>query len=378
MKKSFLLLIFCAAFATACGTKSSVEGDLDTLFSELFPAGGPGAQVIITKGGEIVYDKGFGVADIETGAPITDSTMFNICSISKQFSAMALFILAEQGKLSLEDPVSKFFPQFKADFFNRITLAHLLSHTSGLPDCRPRTEKEWKKYREKNASIYDSVDDYKLYCEEEESCRYMETLDSLAFEPGTAYEYQNPTFQLILGIVEQVTGEKFDDWMRENIFLPSGMPGTVYFEPDRQIANMAHGYIKNKGEVWEEFDFGEDNFFGTKADGGIYTTALEFVNWDKALYGDVLISSEMRRQAHTGHIATDLPFTDYGYGWFIEHRPDCPLKIYHTGDNGGFYTYECRIPEKDIFYLIFANQFYWDRYDTADKVDKILKKNDWL
>ena len=241
MRKSFILLVFCAAFATACGTKSTVEGPLDALFSEMFPADGPGAQVVITKGGEIVYDKGFGIADMETGAPISDSTMFNICSVSKQFSAVALFILAEEGKISLDDPVSKYFPEFQADFFNRITLANLISHTSGLPDSRPRTEAQWQKYRAVHPSIFDNVYDYKRYCAEEESCRYLITLDSLAFEPGTAYEYQNPTFQLIYMIVERVTGEHFDDWMHSHIFVPAGMTKTVYFEQDRQISNMAHG-----------------------------------------------------------------------------------------------------------------------------------------
>ena len=375
---SSILIAAAAILVAACGQKNTVEGSLDELFHGLFASDAPGALVIVEKDGKIVYDKGFGLANLETGAPITDTTMFNICSVSKQFSAMALFILAEEGKISLDDPVNKYFPQFKAEFFGRITLRNLISHTSGLPDSRPRTEKEWVKYCAKNTSIFDNLDDYKLYCEEEESWRFYETLDSLAFEPGTAYEYQNPTFQLILGIVEQVTGEKFDDWMREHVFLPSGMPGTLYFEPDRQIPNMAHGYIKGKGEAWEEFDFGEDTFFGTKADGGIYTTGLEFVNWDKALYSDVLISSEMREEAHTGHIATDIPYTDYGYGWFIEHRPDRPLKIYHTGDNGGFYIFEGRFPEKDVFYLIFANQFYWDRDAVADKVDQILQKNGWI
>ena len=378
MKKSFILLIFCAALATACGTKSSVENSLDILFSEMFPADGPGAQVIVTRGGEIVYDKGFGLADLETGAPITDSTMFNICSISKQFSAVALFILAEEGKISLDDPVSKYFPEFKADFFNRITLANLISHTSGLPDSRPRTDAQWEKYRAVHPSVFDNVKDYKLYCEEEESLRYLQTVDSLAFEPGTAYEYQNPTFQLIYYIVEKVTGEHFDDWMHANIFVPAGMTRTVYFEPDRQIANMAHGYSKNEEGKWAEDDYGETNFFGTKADGGIYTTALEFVNWDKALYGDVIFSKKWRELAHTSKIPTDIPYTGYGYGWFIEKYPDRPLKIYHTGDNGGFFTIEGRLPEKDIFYLIFANQHDWDRLETAEKVDSILQQHGWI
>ena len=372
------VIILAAFMAASCGNKPTVESSLDGLFTSLFPSDGPGALVLVEKNGEIVYDKGFGLADLETLQPLTDSTMFNICSVSKQFSAMALFILAKEGKLSLDDTVSKYFPQFKAPFFGRITLRNLLSHTSGLPDSRPRTEAEWKAYRAVHPSVYDSVKDYKLFCEEEESLRYLETLDSLAFEPGTAYEYQNPTFQMALPIVEKVTGEKFDDWMKEHVFLPAGMSGTMYFEPGRQIPNMAHGYSRGDDGQWKEDDYGEANFFGTKADGGLYTTAREFLVWDKALYGDVLIPAEMRKEAHTSHIQTDIPYTGYGYGWFIEQRPDRPLKIYHTGDNGGFYIFEGRFPDKDVFYLIFANQPHWDRDKTVEEVDSILQKNGWI
>lgn len=370
-------MIIAMAMMTGCA-KSTVQGDLDALFGKLFPEGEPGAQVLMTKGGEIVYNRGFGLARLDTGAPITDTTMFNICSVSKQFSAMALFILAERGQLSLDDTVSKYFPQFRADFFNRITLRHLLSHTSGIPDSRPRTEAEWAAYTAVHPTKYRTVQEFDVFCEEEESCRYLETLDSLAFEPGTAYEYQNPTFQLMLMIVEQVTGEKFDDWMRDNVFVPAGMPQTVYFEPDRDIPDMAHGYSRDADGQWHEDDYGEARFFGTKADGGIYTTALQFVEWDKALYGDRLISAESRQEAHTGRIATDIPDTDYGYGWFIEHRPDRPQKIYHTGDNGGFLIFEGRFPEQDIFYLIFANQPHWDREGTVEAVDLILRRHGWI
>lgn len=139
---SSILIAAAAILVAACGQKNTVEGSLDELFHGLFASDAPGALVIVEKDGKIVYDKGFGLANLETGAPITDTTMFNICSVSKQFSAMALFILAEEGKISLDDPVNKYFPQFKAEFFGRITLRNLISHTSGLPDSRPRTEKE--------------------------------------------------------------------------------------------------------------------------------------------------------------------------------------------------------------------------------------------
>ena len=96
------------------------------------------------------------------------------------------------------------------------------------------------------------------------------------------------------------------------------------------------------------------------------------------MYSDLLISEAMRREAHSGKIATDIPDTDYGYGWFIEHRPDRPQKIYHTGDNGGFLIFEGRFPDKNLFYLIFANRPDWDREGTVEEVDKVFERNGWI
>lgn len=375
-------LSFAAALLLpACGMQEKntpaerMTGSLDSLFSCYFQSDGPGAVVLVKKGDSVIYDHSFGLADLATKAPMTDSTMLNICSVSKQFGAVALLKLAEEGRISLDDPVSKYFPQFKALFFARISLANLLSHTSGLPDARPRTEEQWRRYRSIHDSRFATVDDFALFCEEDESLRFMESLDSLAFEPGTAYEYQNPTFQLILPIVEKVTGEDFDTWMRRNIFDSAGMPETVYFEPDRRIPRMAHGYDLDSLGQWRECDYGEARFFGTKADGGLYTSAREFLNWDAALYGDKVISASSREKAHSVYTDTDIPDTGYGYGFFIELRHDRPEKIYHTGDNGGFYIFEGRFPSRDVFYLIFATHPQWPREAVVESVDSILVAN---
>lgn len=366
-----------------------VSAELDSLFSSLFKADEPGAAVVVVRGDSIVYDKGFGLARMDTKTAIDSRTMFNICSVSKQFSAVALCMLAEEGKLSLDDSVQKYFPQFKADFFKKITLRHLMSHTSGIPDARPRTNEAWKKYTATTRTAFENVADFKRFAAEDETTRFMEQLDYLDFEPGTAYDYQNPTFQLMLMIVEKVTGEKFDDWMHNHIFLPAGMEETVYYEPTREIPRMAHGYVPAEGENpygyyrtpdgrWEECDYGEATFFGTKADGGIYTTPLEFVKWDKALYSDKVMSEAMRIEAHTPRILSNIPETSYGYGWFIEQRKDRPKKIYHTGDNGGFLIFEGRFPEKDLFYLVFANRPDWDREATVEVMDRIFERNGWI
>ena len=134
--------------------------------------------------------------------------------------------LANEGKISLDDPVKKYFPHFKGEFYNDIKISHLLSHTSGIGDYRPRDNRE-----------------FVLYATDEDCILYMENLEKLHFEPGTQYQYMNPTFQLCYSIIQQVTGKSFEEYMRENIHLPAGMDQTLYFSPDKEIPNMAHGYI---------------------------------------------------------------------------------------------------------------------------------------
>ncbi len=399
------LLCLCAVMTLlSCSPKgernnyAAFTASLDSLFSRKFPAGEPGACVLVTLHDSIIYDRGFGMATlpghvVEQGEPITDETMFNICSVSKQFSAVALLKLEEQGLISLQDPVNKYFPEFKADFFKEITLAQLLSHTSGLPDSRPRTPEEWAVYTSKNKTEFSRVEDFKRFCGVEESVRFLEKQDSLAFEPGTQYEYQNPTFQLVELLVERVTDQDFDAWMQEHVFLPAGMTSTLYYEPEKEIPNLAHGYEpvgfttlngdrvpldnpfgywRSEDGKWQENDYGEASFFGTKADGGIYTTPLDFVKWDRALYHDKVMNALSREKAHTPRILTDIPETSYGYGFFVEERKDRPKKIYHTGDNGGFLIFEGRFPDLDVFYLIFANRPDWEREATVEKVDNII------
>lgn len=391
---SIILILILMIANTGCKLSESeaiavVTQETDSLFSSLFPVDEPGAAVVIVHNDSVVYAKGFGMADLENSRPIDMNTAFNICSISKQFGAMALLRLAEDSLVSLEDPLPYYFPNLTQPFFQDVKLKHLLSHTSGIPDSRPRNREEWEAYLKLHKSKFKNIHDYIVFSEEDESWQYMEDLEKLNFAPGSEYEYMNPTYQMILSIVEQATEEDFDTWMQENIFASAGMENTVYFQSDREIPNMAHGYEPAEGEnvygyfrsadgKWEESDYGEAGFFATKADGGIYTTPLDFVKWDRAVYGDSIVAPESRELAHTGKIDTDIPYTQYGYGWFIENRPDRPEKIYHTGDNGGFHTFAGRFPEQGLSYLIFSNRNDWNREEVVEQMDRIFEKVGWI
>lgn len=372
-----LITLLIPVFMASCkgnskSAKEIIAEKLDSLFTARYGQNTPGGAALILKGDEIIYDKSYGIANYKTNAKIDDNTFFNIASVSKQFTAMAILKLHEEGKLSIEDNVKKYFPDFKADFFERIKIKHLLSQCSGLPDNRPRDDRN-----------------FVLTATDMQSIEFFKELDKLNFEPGTNYEYQNPTFQLCYAIIEKVTGKSFEEYMKENIFIPSGMNETLYFEAEREIPRMAHGYIPENEEKtqWKEYDYGEESFFGTKADGGIYTSILEFVNWEKALRNNTIISDSLKQIAHSAITPVsgstysgyqNRPYTSYGYGWFIEEVPGWPKKVYHTGDNGGFQIYAGRFPEKDILILVFENRNDNSRWNMVKEIDAVLKETGLL
>ena len=356
---------------------------VDSLFTERYaPQPNPGGAVLILKGDSIIFDKGYGIADTELNTQIDGNTFFNIASVSKQFTAVAILKLAQEGKLDINKSiydvhpnVNKYLPKDK-NVFKGVTVAHLMSHASGIPDSRPRTDRN-----------------FVLTCTDMQSIEYMKDLKELKFEPGTQYDYQNPTFQLLYVMIESLSGMPFEQYMKENIFTPAGMDETVYFQADREIPRMSHGYIPQNDtipaeeKVFRQYDYGEESFFATKADGGIYTSTHEFAKWEKALRNNTILNAETTQGAHSPQNNVsgsefcsyqNRPYTSYGYGWFIEDQPGMPRKVYHTGDNGGYQIYAARFPEKDLLFLVFENRNDYSRWKMAEKLDAIAKEAGWL
>ncbi len=376
--RRFLTATIAATVAfTSCDNVSNMYSEankrLDEICNGLFPCGEPGAAVLILKGDDVIFEGCYGIADMETKAAIDGDSFFNIASVSKQFTATAVMQLAERGLLSLDDCVAKYHPEYKAEFWKNITLRHLLSHSSGVPDGRGYLTREAK-----------------IHGDEALAMEFLPGLDHLNFEPGSNYEYINPTFVLLGDIVEKVSGMAFTDYVRKNIFDPAGMEKTLYFTPDADIPNMTHGYeyadvddmpeertAGNAPEVknWYEYDYGEETFFATRPDGGIYTSVHEFVKWEKAIRACSVLGSF--EEAHTPHTkVSGSPFSDYqnrpgtwyGYGWFIEPDKGC---IYHTGDNGGYKILAARYPASDALVLVFANRADWDRNELKLRIEEL-------
>ncbi len=349
----------CSGGSPAKGFVESCDSLFEARYADALVGAAPGGAVLIAKGDSIIYERYFGLADMVTGEPVDENTLFNIASVSKQFTVAALL----QQDVSMDEPASAYF-SYPQEFWSRVTLGHLASHSSGIPDARDRSDRQRC-----------------VYADEEQSVAYFPEVDSTLFEPGTAYDYLNPSFILLAKVVEQKSGQDFYEYMRRSVFKPAGMASTVYFSPDGMPAHTAHGYAPDGQGGWMEYDYGEETFFATRPDGGIYSTARDMLRWERALAEGRVLTPERLALAYSPHVDVSAspycdyqrrPNTWYGYGWFVERQPGLPEKVYHTGDNGGFQAYVAKYPSADISIIVLENRHDRDRWQMAQAIDSLL------
>ena len=294
----------------------------------------PGCGVLINHKGNPVFMNGWGLAHLETGAPITPGTNFRIASVTKQFTAMAILILVEHKEVNLEDTLTRFFPRFPS-WGGLITVRHLLEHTSGLPDYEELLPAG-------DAQVVDA-DVLEIMMEQKGGM----------FSPGMQYHYSNSGYALIAMIVNVITGMDLAAFAHETIFTPLGMISTLYHkEGITTVPNRAYGYKHIDGK-WRYAD--QSRTSAVLGDGGIYTSLVDYAKWDKALYGRSLVSREIIIQAFTPGKLLGGTSTHYGFGWRIDSREGLEV-INHTGSTTGFNSCVRRIPEKRLCVAVFSNR----------------------
>ena len=374
------------------GADCVVSGRLDSLFSSIFTSDDePGAYVLLVKNDTVVYRFARGLANLETKEHIDEHTRFNFASASKIFSAVALLKLSERGLINLDDSLSFYFPEFSDNFFKYITIRNILTHSSGLPDLRPHKPDEWSNYVKETASIFANNDDYRLYGTESEHIKCFKSIKSLMYPPGTRYTRNDPAYILVAPLIERVTGEFFDKWMRDNIFRPASVENICYINPGKPVPASAHGYrkvnpktpivssFKSKDGVWEEYDYGEAPFFITKADRGAFITPEEFVKWKRAYYGLKVLGADLFKEVFNPHIAIiNRPNASFGLGCAVFHPGGQPLCEYHLDNNGGFACMEGSYPDEKLHYVVFSNRNDWDYYHVTDEMRRILADVNYL
>lgn len=350
--RTTIILSICLLMAS-CATKqpgNTMFTGLDSLINAEFRAGEPGGAVLVMKGDSTVYLKCFGLADMETMEEITPNTLFNLGSISKTFVANGILILQEEGKLSVADPVSKYFPEFKSrEIADRVTVMHLLTHTSGLPDNRPVDE---------NPEFFITAKDYENWAP------VMQT-DKLEFEPGEKYEYSNPAFNGLALIIEKVSGQKWQDFIASRIFGPAGMIKSTITDGPHPATGVSHAYEMVNG-TWTESDYGEFPTFPAAGNGGVWSSVKELALYEKGIRGNLFLGAELTEKSRIicrpdNWAGSEPPFI--GYSWFIGKEQVIGQDnvfgvkfVYHTGDQGGFRAFHFSIPEKDLLYLGLFNR----------------------
>jgi CubicO group peptidase (beta-lactamase class C family) len=289
--------------------------ELKAYVQKLAEADAFSGAVLLAKDGKVLFEKAYGEASKDFHVPNRTDTKFNLGSMNKMFTAVAIAQLAERGKLSLEDPLAKFLPEFPTkEAAQKIKLKHLLTHTSGLGSYFNQ------KFMESSRERFRTVDDMMKLAEGEK----------LAFEPGTKWAYSN-TGMLVLGaVIERVTGQSYFDYVRENIYKPAGMTNTDAYELDLVTPNLAVGYQKEfneDGTIRFRNNIFQHVIRGGPAGGG-YSTVGDLLKFDMALRANKLVGAEYVRQLLSAKPELNSP--EYGYGFFV----DAKNRI--VGHSGGF------------------------------------------
>lgn len=331
---------------------------LDSLMSSTYPHDKPGAALAIVKDRQVVFKKGYGIADLDSRAIITPSTNFNIGSMTKQFAAYCTLVLQNQGKLSLDDRLIEFFPDFTPKVARAITIRNLLTHSSGIVDH------------------YDHVDKAR-YTEfwDKDVVPAIQSIDSVYFPAGSRYRYSNTAFCLLSLIIEQVSGKGFPEFVQDNIFKPLKMDHSDVIHPGFEISNRAFGY-ERENDRFKISDAKQSLFFSTRGDGGIYTSIDDYLKWIMAIRSGNLLIPVLIKQAQSPQFLIDpKKEVSYGFGWFVAGSGEDKL-IYHPGSNGGFRTIVLIKPSQKYSVVIFSNRGDIDVEDLVRRVNKICQIDD--
>ena len=290
-------------------------------------------SILIARDGQAIVSKSYGMANVELDVPNTPQTVFRLASITKQFTATAIMMLQERGKLNVNDPFCKYLTDCPAAW-QPITIRQLLTMTSGIPGASvteigplrglPVPWDQWLEATKKKA---------------------------LSSTPGEKFRYANTGYTLLGFIIERVSGKSYGEFLQENIFTPLGMRQTGYEDPRRIIKNRATGYRQLPGDPVTNVPYAE--IFALYAAGGIYSTTEDLLLWDQALYSDKLLSRKSIDEMFTP-FKEMMPGKSYAYGWWTSQKFG-RQEIGHGGNLAGFITYIARYPSERVTVIVLSN-----------------------
>ena len=297
----------------------------------------PGVSIAVASRGRMIHVGTYGLANVELGVPVTDSTVFEIGSISKQFAAAAALLLVQDGRLNLDDPIHKYLAYLPSEWLG-VTVRQLLTHTSGIPD-----------YEE-----IGSYDQYSFRLTPEQIIRVAHSRP-MDFPAGQGWYYSNTGYVLLSMIVERIEGKPLNDVLTARIFKPLGMTQTRMSNPEDIIPHRASGYwVDRTGAVLRNRDATQTS--STLGAGGLLSSVHDMAKWDAALYGTSLLSDATKKAMWTGVVLPNGRNTNYGFGWVLSPYRN-RTTISHSGQVQGFVTLFTRLPEEEVAIIVFTNRY---------------------
>ena len=360
-----LLAVICVGVA-CCGVASRDDMTrVEAVFEGFRSSAAPGLAVLVVRDGKVVFERGYGVGDLRTKRAIDGATNFRLASVSKQFTAMAVMLLAHDRRLAYDDCLTDVLPGFP-EYGRAVTIRHLLTHTSGLLDYEDLMPKPAAGIPEGQIQQITDAGVLELLQRERRT----------KFPPGTRWDYSNSGYCVLAMVVETVSGKPFGTFLLERVFAPLTMTRTVAYQKGRnEVASRAYGHSRTDAG-WTETD--QSPTSGTLGDGGIYSSLDDLAKWDAALRDHTLLSEEEMREAVTPVAVGGEPATgpdgqpvSYGFGWFL-NRHDGRERMWHYGETVGFRTTIQRFPKAGLTVVILANRNDLVPADYALKVADLL------
>jgi CubicO group peptidase (beta-lactamase class C family) len=312
---------------------SNFAAAMDEVAAPIYKPDAPGAAIIVVKNGQVIFRKGYGLANIELNVPIRPEMVFRLCSVTKQFTAVAIMMLVEQGKLSLNDDITKFFPDYPTGG-KKIMIENLLSHTSGIKDY---IEKLWPQSMRQDLKLERLIDAFKN--------------DGLKFEPGTKVSYSNSNYIILGAIIEKLSGKEYRRFIEENIFKPLGMKHSYYEGIQELIPNRVSGYLKSEGAFFNAPYISTNQLY---AAGALCSSVDDLALWDAAVYSDKLLKQSSWERIFTPYKLANGETSDYAFGWVISRFQGRTIAS-HGGGVFGSRAWVMRVPEDHVYVAILAN-----------------------
>jgi CubicO group peptidase (beta-lactamase class C family) len=358
-----LLILICSSLLSAADRVASRE--IDAVFLGLNSSTTPGAAVLVAKDGQVVFEHGYGVTDLRSMRKIDANTNFRLASVTKQFTATAVMLLVQDGKLRYTDRLTDIFPDFRA-YGNRITVRNLLNHSSGLLD-----------YEDLLAAQYKSVPEDQIpQIKDAGVLELLKKQTTTKFSPGTKWDYSNSGYAVLAMIVEKISGEAFGKFLWDRIFSPLAMRNTIAYENGKnEVSNRAYGHTKVAG-LWQETD--QSPTSAVLGDGGIYSSIDDLLQWNRELNRHTLWNESTTRMALTpvdlpNNADPGRPLVKYGFGWFLNPYKDHP-RMYHNGETIGFRNTIQRYIEEKLTIIVLSNRADTDAEGLAHRVADLFLK----